>query len=121
MNIIIIATSDSEHFFRSHVLIYHTVVLISTQIIEQFCSDDSLKCYHYSVEIQKNLDGEGAHPPPQTPPPARRCAPRRSSFGRSFTGPPKPKTKSPPMAPGDLFLHWLSPIQVGYYWGFDGA
>ena len=41
------------------------------------------------MEIQKFLDGEGAHPPPQTPPPARRCAPRRSSFGRSFTGPPQ--------------------------------
>jgi hypothetical protein len=40
---------------------------ISAEIIEQFCSDDSLKCYHYSVEIQKNLSGEGAHPPPQTP------------------------------------------------------
>ena len=40
MNIIIIATSDSE----------------------QFCSDDFLKCYHYTVEIQKNLDGEGHIP-----------------------------------------------------------
>src|SRR5688572_28858304 len=46
MNIIIIATSDSE----------------------QFCSDDILKYYHYSVEIQKNLNRGVVTSPPQTPP-----------------------------------------------------
>src|ERR1043165_2328831 len=78
------------------------LVPISTEIIEQFLSDDSLKCYHYTVDIQKILNGEGAHPrphtPPQTPPSARRFAPSLATFGRSFTVPPKPRTKSPPMA-----------------------
>src|ERR1043165_10316112 len=68
-------------------------------------SDDSLKCYHYTVDIQKNLNGEGAHPPPQTPLPTRRCAPRLATFGRSSTIPPKPRTKSPPMRTRAGFTH----------------
>ena len=50
---------------KLHVSYEWQLVPISTQIIEQFCSDDSLKCYHYSVEIQKILDGEGSHPLPK--------------------------------------------------------
>ena len=30
-------------------------IIIATSDSEQFCSDDILKCYHYSVEIQKIL------------------------------------------------------------------
>src|SRR5688572_20491500 len=44
----------------------------------------------------------GGTSPPQTPPPARRCAPRRSSFGRSFTRPPQ--TQDQVSAYGQIYV-----------------
>src|SRR5688572_449113 len=35
-----------------------------TEFIEQFCSDDCLNCYYYSVEIQKSSDARSSYPPP---------------------------------------------------------